>query len=48
MILPVVKYGHPTLRKKGEMIETITPALKKLIADMLETMNANKGVGLAA
>ena len=48
MILDVVKYGHPTLRKKGERIETVTPAIKKLIADMFETMHANKGVGLAA
>ena len=48
MILPVVKYGTPVLRQKGERIETITPAIKKLIADMLETMYAHKGVGLAA
>jgi peptide deformylase len=48
MILEVVKYGHPVLRKKGERIETITPEIKKLIADMLETMTENNGVGLAA
>jgi peptide deformylase len=48
MILPVVKYGHPVLRKKGERIETITPEITKLIADMFETMNENHGVGLAA
>ena len=48
MILEVVRYGHPTLRKKGERIETVTPAIKKLIADMFETMYAYKGVGLAA
>jgi peptide deformylase len=48
MILPVVKYGTPVLRKKGERIETITPAIRKLIADMFETMYAQKGVGLAA
>lgn len=48
MILEVVKYGHPALRQKGARIETITPAVKQLIADMLETMYANKGVGLAA
>jgi peptide deformylase len=48
MILPIVKYGHPALRKKGERIENITPEIKKLIADMFETMEVNHGVGLAA
>ena len=48
MILPVVKYGHPVLRQKGAHIESITPEIKSLIADMLETMKASNGVGLAA
>src|SRR3954447_787809 len=48
MILKVVKYGHPALRKKGARINEITPTIKKLIADMFETMYAHKGVGLAA
>jgi peptide deformylase len=48
MILSIVKYGHPALRKKGERIETITPEIKQLIADMFETMEASHGVGLAA
>lgn len=48
MILPVVKYGTPVLRQKGERVETVTATIKKLIADMLETMYANKGIGLAA
>jgi peptide deformylase len=48
MILPVVKFGHPALRQKGPRVESITRAIKQLIADMLETMYANKGVGLAA
>ena len=48
MILEIVKYGHPTLRKKGERIESVTPEIKKLIADMFETMEAKHGVGLAA
>jgi peptide deformylase len=48
MILKVVKYGSPVLRKKGALIESITPEIKKLIADMFETMHAHKGVGLAA
>jgi len=48
MLLEIVKYGHPTLRQKGARLEKVTPEIKKLIADMLETMHANKGVGLAA
>jgi len=48
MILEVVKYGHPALRQKGAPIESVTRAVRELIADMFETMYANKGVGLAA
>src|SRR5207249_5316112 len=48
MILQVVKYGTPILRQKGTRIDGVTPAIKKLIADMLETMYASKGIGLAA
>lgn len=48
MILKVVKYGSPVLRKKGAQIEGITPEIKKLVGDMFETMYAYKGVGLAA
>src|SRR5882757_2856960 len=48
MVLPVVKFGTPVLRKKGARIDEITPTIKKLIADMFETMYAHKGVGLAA
>jgi peptide deformylase len=48
MILPVVKYGHPVLRQKGAAIEKMTPEIKKLIADMFETMREKNGVGLAA
>jgi len=48
MVLKVVKYGHPALRKRGARIETVTPGIKRLIADMFETMKASNGVGLAA
>jgi len=48
MKLEVVKYGHPALRQKGARIEKITPEIKALAAAMLETMHANKGIGLAA
>jgi len=48
MILEITKYGHPVLRQKGARIEKITPEIKKLIADMFETMHERHGVGLAA
>jgi peptide deformylase len=48
MPLVVVKYGTPILRQKGARIEGITPQIKQLAADMLETMYTYKGVGLAA
>src|SRR5690606_5757390 len=48
MILPVVAYGHPVLRKMCEDIDAHYPELDKLIADMWETMYNSNGVGLAA
>ena len=48
MILPVVAYGHPVLRKVGEEISAAYPDLDKLIADMWETVYNSNGVGLAA
>lgn len=48
MILPIVAYGHPVLRKVAEDISPDYPGLDKLIEDMWETMYASNGVGLAA
>lgn len=48
MVLPVVAYGHPVLRKMGEDIDADYPELDKLIADMWETMYHANGVGIAA
>ncbi len=48
MILPIVAYGHPVLRKVATDILPDYPGLEKLIADMWETMYASNGVGLAA
>jgi peptide deformylase len=48
MILPIVAYGHPILRKVAEDITPDYPGLDKLIEDMWETMYASNGVGLAA
>jgi peptide deformylase len=48
MILPIVAYGHPVLRKVAEDIGPDYPGLAKLIEDMWETMYGSNGVGLAA
>jgi peptide deformylase len=48
MILPIVAYGHPVLRKVAHDIDENYPQLAKLIEDMWETMYASNGVGLAA
>ncbi len=48
MILPIVAYGHPVLRKVARDIDKDYPGLEKLISDMWETMYGSNGVGLAA
>lgn len=48
MILPIVAYGDPVLRKVGKEIDKDYPNLKELIANMKETMYKASGVGLAA
>lgn len=48
MILPIVAYGDPVLRKVGVEIDNNYTGLQKLISDMQETMHNASGVGLAA
>lgn len=48
MNLPVYLYGHPVLRKISKNVSPDYQDLKKLIADMYETMYTSEGVGLAA
>lgn len=48
MILPVVAYGSPILKKEGEEIDEKYENLDKLIENMFETMYEASGVGLAA
>jgi len=48
MILPIVAYGDPVLKKEAEEITNEFPDLQKLIKDMYETMYHASGVGLAA
>ena len=48
MILPIVAYGDPVLKKKAEPIDKDHPELQTLIENMWETMYKASGVGLAA
>ncbi len=48
MVLPIVVYGDPVLRKKCEDITKDYPNLPQLIKDMYETMYEANGVGIAA
>lgn len=48
MQLPIYLYGHPVLRKVCSDITPDYPDLKKLIADMSETMYKSDGIGIAA
>jgi peptide deformylase len=45
---PLTYFGDPLLRQKGEPIATITEEIKQLALDMIETMDAHNGIGLAA
>ena len=46
--LKIVKFGEEALRKVSRPVEEITPRICTLIDDMIETMRAAGGVGLAA
>jgi len=48
MILRILHYGDATLRAKGKPIENIDDGIRELAANMIETMHAAHGVGLAA
>ena len=48
MILPILEYGDPILRAKGKPIENVDDRIRELAANMIETMHAANGVGLAA
>ncbi|MEA3211829.1 MAG: peptide deformylase [Chthoniobacter sp.] len=48
MILEIRKYGDPILRAKGQLVGEVDAEVKQLAADMLDTMRAANGVGLAA
>jgi len=48
MKLSILQYGDPILRAKGKSIDVVDDRIRALAADMLETMHAANGVGLAA
>ncbi len=48
MILPIVVFGHPTLRKPTQEIDKDYEGLSQLVDDMYDTMHKSEGVGLAA
>jgi peptide deformylase len=48
MLRPIVKYGADVLHQQARRVETITPEITTLIDDMIETMYAAPGIGLAA
>jgi len=48
LILPLVYYGNAILRTRSKEVLEINTEIKQLIADMVETMDSNNGVGLAA
>jgi peptide deformylase len=47
-VLKVRKYGDPVLRKRAKPVETVTPQIRAFIADMVDTMYDEVGIGLAA
>jgi peptide deformylase len=48
MIRPILKYGDSALHEKARTVDGITPDIDRLVEDMIETMYAAPGVGLAA
>jgi peptide deformylase len=47
-LLPILEYPDPRLKKVAAPVPAVTPEIRKLVADMAETMYAAPGVGLAA
>jgi len=47
-IRPIVKYGHPVLHAPAQPVVSIDDEVRRLVDDMIETMYAAPGVGLAA
>jgi len=48
MVLKVRRYGDPVLRRRATAVETVTPDMRRLADDMIDTMYDEVGIGLAA
>ena len=48
MIRPILKYGDQILHEPARLVETVTAEIDRLVEDMIETMYAAPGIGLAA
>src|SRR3954466_3566518 len=48
MIRPIVKYGDATVHRPAAPVSHVTPEIRQLVDDMIDTMYAAPGVGLAA
>jgi peptide deformylase len=48
MKLPLAYYGNPILRKKAALVEEINEEIHQLVQDMIETMEVENGIGIAA
>jgi peptide deformylase len=47
-VLKVRRYGDPVLRRRAAPVESVTPEIRRLAADMVDTMYDEVGIGLAA
>jgi peptide deformylase len=47
-VLTIRRYGDPILRQKAQPVDAVTPEIQKIVADMVETMYHQIGIGLAA
>ena len=48
MLLPILEYPDPRLRKVAARVGTVTPDIQRLVRDLAETMYSAPGIGLAA
>ena len=48
MIRPILRYGAPELHERAALVDPADPDLPALVADLVETIRAASGVGLAA
>ena len=47
-VLKVRRYGDPVLRRRAALVDAVTPEVRRLAADMVDTMYDEVGIGLAA